>query len=251
MTTGDLMCVDHANGVVEVRLNRAPVNALSADFLMGFAGLIEALAQDTAVKSIVLTSDFKVLSAGLDLKEAQHFDVIAQHAIVEGLNIGFLTLFACPKPVVVAVNGAAIAGGLFFVLASDMRLASSRARLGLAEVRVGASFPVGPLEIARAALTPDALRRLMLSGLPIDVDQAHGMGIIDEIVSADQLRSRAIDVAADLAGLPPGTYASIKHQIRGSTIARIRAAMNAGGNTPEGGWFTAETVPAMQRMISK
>lgn len=249
MTESNIKLREHAGGVVELNLNRAPVNALSARFLMEMATQLDDLAQDSAVRAIVLTSDFKVFSAGLDLKEAQAFDLPAQHDIVKGLNVGFLALYAFPKPVVVAVNGAAIAGGLFFVLCSDLRLASPVARFGLAEVRVGADFPIGPLEIARATLTADAARKLMLTGLPITADRAHTLGIVDEIVDADQLRGAAVQRATDLANLPSATFASVKRQLRGEVIGTIRAAMDAGANAPEGGWFNAETVPAMRRMI--
>ena len=249
MTQKDLFRISHENGVVELRLNRGPVNALSAEFLIDFADLIDDLSRDSSVRAIVLTSEFKVLSAGLDLKEAQDFDIAAQNAIVKGLNVGFLSLFACPRPVVVAINGAAIAGGLFFVLASDLRLSGQKAKFGLAEVRVGADFPVGPLEIARATLTPDARRYLMLTGLPISAERARQLGIVDDIIADDQLREEALARAADLAGLPPLTFASIKSQLRRNTIETIEAAIASGGNAPDGGWFSSETKAAMKRMI--
>ncbi|MCU9837100.1 enoyl-CoA hydratase/isomerase family protein [Ruegeria sp. WL0004] len=237
----------HEDGLAELVLNRAPVNALSAPFLTEFAATIAKLERDDSVRAIFLTSPFKVLSAGLDLKEAQHFDIPQQHAILRGLNEGFLTLFACPKPTVCAVNGAAIAGGLFFVLGSDLRVASSRARFGLAEVRVGADFPVGPMEIARATLSPDMLRRLMLTGQPIDAHTAHAAGIVD--VLDDDVHTRALAEARALAQIPPVTFAKVKQQIRGATIALIEKETVAGGNAPEGGWFNAETRGAMQAMI--
>lgn len=237
----------HDGGVVELVLNRAPVNALSAPFLQEFEKRLADLSAEDAVRAIVLTSPFKVFSAGLDLKEAQGFDIPAQDAIVKGLNEGFLALYASPKPTVCAVNGAAIAGGLFFVVGSDLRILSHRARLGLAEVRVGASFPVGPMEIARATLSPDMLRRLMLTGQPIDAQTAHAAGIAD--VLDDETRTRALDEAKALARIPPLTYATVKRQIRGATIALIEAEIAAGGNTPEGGWFNSETRTAMRAMI--
>lgn len=240
---------EHENGVTEITLRRAPVNALSAELLMDFADLIADLVSDQSVKSIVISSDYKVFSAGLDLKEAQKFDLDAQHAIVKGLNVGFLALFACPKPTVVAVNGAAIAGGLFFVLASDFRLAAPKARFGLAEVRVGADFPVGPMAIAGATLDSNMLRRLMLTGQPIDAEKALAVGLVDEIVAAEQLKSAAIAQAAEMAIIPRQTFANVKRQIRGAVCNRIERAMAHGGNTPDGGWFNDETVAAMKRMI--
>ncbi|AVO39897.1 enoyl-CoA hydratase/isomerase family protein [Pukyongiella litopenaei] len=240
---------DHGGGVIELSLNRAPVNALSADFLMCFGEMLDDLATEQAVRAVVLTSPFAVFSAGLDLKEAPDFDLAGQHAIVEGLNVGFLHLFSFPKPVVTAIDGAAIAGGLFFVLAADYRVAGPRARFGLAEVRVGAEFPVGPLEIARATLGPNDLRRLMLTGRPVDAGTAAQSGIIDELVAQDAVVARAIDVARDLADNPKATYAAIKRQIRGAVIERIELAMADGANAPDGGWFNDETRDAMKHMI--
>ena len=247
--TPDLMRSDHAGGVVCLTLNHAPVNAISAEGLMQFAQTIKALEADASVRAIVIASPFKVFSAGLNLKQAQGFDLAAQHAIVTALNDGFLALFACKKPVVVAVNGAAIAGGLFYVLASDVRLAAPKAAFGLAEVRVGADFPLGPLEIARATLSPNDLRRLMLTGQPMAAEDAKISGIVDRIGPAEDLFQAAIDEAAALAQIPPATFASVKRQIRGDAIAKIEAGIAAGANTPEGGWFNAETVPAMRAML--
>lgn len=242
---------DHGDGVIELQLGRGPVNALSAEFLMEFGAEIRSLGQDRNVKAIVLSSPFKVFSAGLDLKKAQHFDLEQQHAIVRGLNEGFLALYGCPKPTVVAVNGAAIAGGLFFVLASDLRVAVSRASFGLAEVRVGADFPIGPLEIARATLDSNIQRRLMLTGQPIGAVAARNANIID-IITEDvvELMPRAVKEARKLAELPPMTFASVKQQLRGDTIARIEASIAKNATSPSSkGWFNSETKSAMQKML--
>ena len=241
---------DHGDGMVEVSLNRAPVNALSAVFLNGLADLLQDLDRDDAVRAVIFTSPFKVFSAGLDLKEAQGFDLADQNAIVAGLNTVFPALFGFAKPTVVAIKGAAIAGGLFFVLASDYRIAGPRASFGLAEIRVGADFPVGPLEIARATLDPNTLRRLMLTGRPITAAQALTCGVIDQI-EADEavLLDRALSAARDLAASPPETYNAIKRQIRGATLTLINDAIAAGANTPEGGWFSDATKAAMKQMI--
>lgn len=242
-------CERLEGGIVRLTLNRGPVNALSADGLMNMATILDDLAGDNTVKAVVLSSAFKVFSAGLDLKEAQKFTLEQQNAIVKGLNVGFLRLFGFPKPTVVAVNGAAIAGGLFFVLASDYRVASARSSYGLAEIRVGADFPAGPLEIARATLEPNALRRLMLTGQPVTAEMAAQMGIVDEIADDVALQDRAVQVAREMAELPPRTFASVKTQIRGDTIALVQSAMAAGANAPEDGWFNDETRAAMQKMI--
>ncbi|MFT5797626.1 MAG: enoyl-CoA hydratase, partial [Candidatus Azotimanducaceae bacterium] len=84
--------IDHAGGVVELSMNNGPVNTLTADALFGLRDCIEQLSNDQTVCAIVLSSPFKVLSAGLNIKEARTFDSAQQDAIVRGLNEGFLAL---------------------------------------------------------------------------------------------------------------------------------------------------------------
>ena len=185
----------------------------------------------------------------MDLKEALGFDLKDQQAMVRGLNVSFTKLFGFPKPTIVAASGAAIAGGFFLVLASDYRIAGPKARFGLAEVRVGVNFPVGPLAIARATLAPNDLRRLMLGGHPIGAEAALAAGIVDLIEDADAVMVRAVSVARDYAAIPSGTFAEVKRQMRGPVIETIQNAMANGANTPPEGWFTAETKAAMSRML--
>lgn len=248
-TVENVIVQNLGEGVSCLTLNRAPVNTLNPDFLQEFACRLDELAGDDEVQAVIIDSAFKVFSAGLDLKEAQGFDLAAQQAIVRGLNVSFTKLYSFPKPTIAAVGGAAIAGGLFFVLASDYRVGASQAKFGLAEVRVGADFPIGPLEIARATLTPNDLRRLMLGGQPIGADAALSAGILDAVIEVEGLRAAAIDAARDYARIPPKTYAAVKHQMRAGTIAVIRDAMANGANTPTDGWFNDETRDAMAAMI--
>lgn len=244
-----IQCHDLGDGISQIMLNRAPVNALSADFLMEFSDTLDKLALDTSVRAIVISSAFKVFSAGLDLKETIEFDREDENAIVKALNIAFLNLFAFPKPSVAAINGASIAGGLFFVLASDYRVATLSAKFGLAEVRVGVDFPVGPMEIARAMLSPNDLRRTMLSGLPVSAEVAEKSGIVDTLVSDQDLLDAAIKAATALASSPAAAYAAVKRQIRGDAISRIQDAIDLGANASAKGWFTNETKPAMRQML--
>ena len=81
-------------------------------------------------------------------------------------------------------------------------------------------------------------------------DQALAVGILDEVVDADKLSERAINVAQSYAALPPKTYAMAKRQLRQETVQRIETAMKNGANTPKGGWFSDETKPAMKAMVT-
>ena len=236
---------DLGNGIALVKLNRAPVNALDPDYLAEIGERFDVLEGDGSVRAVVLTSAVKVLSAGLDLKAAKQFSVKEQTAVVDGLNSTYVKLFKFPKPLVVAVNGAAIAGGLFFVLTADYVVAQDGVTLGLAEVRVGVSFPIAPLEIARGTLPPHVFRRLLLSGNPVPANRALLEGFVDEVVSANELLPRALLVAEDYAKIPPITYGAVKAQMR----APVLSAIDAQPDPTRDAWFSEETVPAMDSML--
>lgn len=249
MTTGIVHIERHDGGVTEVRLDRPPVNALNPAFLAEIHRVMDELAEDAHVRAVVLTGAGKTLSGGMDLKELQTFTAEDQRAMVTGLNATYGAIYGFPKPVICAAHGPAIAGGMFLVLVSDYRIASERARLGLAEVRVGVRFPVGPFEIARRELGPDACRRFMLSGQNLDARSALAFGVIDEVVPADQLHARALEVAGDYGRIPPCTFAETKRQLRGEVLARVAAAVDGAAEPMLSGWFTDETSEATQAML--
>jgi enoyl-CoA hydratase/carnithine racemase len=247
--SADFSIEDLGGGITRVVLHRAPVNALTPAFLDALSKFYDDAAFDPNIRAIIIASAQKVLSGGLDLKAAQGFDRADELEIVRGLNQSFTKLYGLPKPTICAVNGAAIAGGFFFVLGCDYRIGDTRASVGLAEVRVGATLPVGPKEIAKAELTPSDFRKLLLSGQPLGADLALAAGIVDEIVAVDDLQTRALKVAESYAALPPNTYATAKSQLRGAVVQHIETEMKNGANAPEGGWFSDETKPAMKAMV--
>lgn len=246
MAETQLIEQDYGDGVVGIELNRVPVNALTPDFLCDFGHAIDRFGADASVRAIVISSRCKVLSAGLDLKAAMDFDSRQQAAIVEALNRDFLKLYACPKPVVTAISGAAIAGGLFFVLGADFRVASARSSFGLAEVRVGVDLPIGPMEIALAELDPRTARQLLLTGQPVNVETALERGIVDIVAEKDDVLERAIGEARRLGQLPGLAYGAIKQGLRQETINKIKDGIARDENAD---WFNVETKAAMQRMI--
>lgn len=237
-------------GVALLVLDRAPVNAVNAAFLQAFAAALGEIEAAGETRALVVTGEGRALSAGMDLKELQSFDAADETAMAAALNDSSLALYGLSLPVVAAANGHAIAGGLFFLLGADYRIAAQGARFGLTEVRVGVDFPLGPLAVAEAELSPQARRRLMLGGGTFDAAAAAALGIIDEIVPPEAVRDRALAVAADYARIPPRTFAAVKAQLRAPAIARARAAIAAGEDRTLRGWFTGETRAAAEAILA-
>lgn len=216
----------HGDGVVELELGHAPQNVLSVEFLMDFQHEISALEADPDVSSIVLTSPFKDFSTGTHQKDWTQ-DSASSEALERALNTAFLTLFACTKPVVCVARGEVLEAGMFFVLASDVRVAHARAAFEMSEVPRGQIYPVTLMEIARATLDPQSQRRLILSGQRLGPISGRHAGFIDVIADDyDDLIDYALKEARKLAKLPLEAYAQIKLELRQDALARIAAALS-------------------------
>ncbi len=228
-------------GIAVVTLANPPMNTMDATLLEKLANLFEGLAADRSIRAAVVVADGPAFSAGLDLKAVPSLDRLGQRRLVDALNDGFGTLYAWPKPLVAAVNGHAIAGGLILALCADWRIvADVPMQISLAEVRVGVTYPVAALEIARAELAPSAARRLILLGETVDAAAAEALAIIDERVPADVLLARAIAQAERHACLPAQAFATIKRELRAAELERIGEARAGRGEPRLGAWLGEE-----------
>ena len=236
--------------VALVTLRRPPANALNIELTEEIASVFQVLGQDEGVKSVVLTGHGKSFCAGVDLKIVPAFDQGDQRRMVNALNHAFHSVYACPLPVVGAINGHAIAGGLVLALCCDWRMAAKAPFLaGLTEVRVGVPYPVAAMEVARQELRPDVARRLVLFGQNMASSTAVDDGVFDEAVEADDLLQRALAKADEFAGLPRAAFAKTKRQLRSGAIEAIEAAI-AGEEPLLENWLSRETVTAAASVLA-
>src|SRR5262249_1196518 len=146
-------------------LKRPPASAMNLELTEDIATLFQGLGQDKSVRSVILTGHGKSFCAGVDLKVVPNFDDVHQRRMVNAINPAFYHVYSCSVPVVGAINGHAIAGGLVLALCCDWRIAAKTQFLaGVTEVRVGVPYPVAAMEVTRQELRPDVDRRLVLFG---------------------------------------------------------------------------------------
>jgi len=206
-----------------VTLNRPPVNAIDVPLLEELQRTFEHLADDADVGAVVFTGSGSCFSAGLDLQQLATSDPQRMRRLLLTLNRSLLALFSFPRPLVGALNGHTIAGGMMLALCCDYRIAPREAcKLGLTEVRVGVTFPIAGLEIARQSMGPETLQHLAQIGRNIDCKEAHRRAVVDELQHAADISARALEVAEDLAQVPRAAFKGTKHQLRGDAIARIQ-----------------------------
>jgi enoyl-CoA hydratase len=240
-----------ADGVCTLTLDRPPANALNAEFLDAIESRFVALEIRDDVRAVVITGRGKIFSAGMDLKIIPGLSLAGQRAAITALNKTYGRLYGFPKPLVAAVNGHAIAGGLFFVLASDYRVGpDGGAQFGLTEVRAGVAFPVAALDIAKAELSPAVARRLLLGGRTVGIGVAADWGILDEVVQPGDVLARALEQARLYAATPPKAYAAVKCQLRAGVLARIERVLADGGDPLLGNWITEETAAAAHATLA-
>jgi enoyl-CoA hydratase len=215
--TASIAVEDH-DGVAVVRVQRAPANAMDHALLAEGIELAASL-RASSPWAVVLTGTGDFFSGGVDLKAAPTWGPSEQAEMVRGISEVFAAWYGFPRPVVAAVNGHAVAGGLILALCADHRIVGPSGRFGLTEVKVGIPYPVMAMACVRAELSPGAARRLVLGGELMGAEEALALGVFDELVPSQELVvDRAVAVARSLADVPGDTYERVKEQLRGPVL---------------------------------
>jgi 3-hydroxyacyl-CoA dehydrogenase len=199
----DLVITQRNGDVGVITLNNPPVNALSPGVIAGIRAAFDSFASDSAVRAIVLGGAGKAFCGGADIKEFAKLRS-GQVAAADVFNPLLNALEESPKPIVAAINGVALGGGLELAMACHYRLASPSAQLGQPEVKLGLIPGAGGTQrlprlagIAKAA-------ELCAAGNPMSAADARSFGIVDRVVDGDLL-SEAMTFARGLSGPPRRT----------------------------------------------
>jgi enoyl-CoA hydratase len=233
-----------------VRLNRPPASAITLELGQEFETVFDAAMRDEP-EAIVLTGTGRFFSGGLDLKSVPTYSPSRQKAFVRVLNRMIARLYACPMPVVGAINGHAIAGGLILTLTTDYRIGPTADSLfGLTEARVGIPFPAATMVVLQAELAPADLRCTILYPHIFGPEEARSRGMLDELQPPAAVLERALEVAGDLASTPADGYRRLKHQVRGAAIRRIEQLIATDADPMLEDWLSPEAREAAAAILS-
>lgn len=193
------LSVQTVNGVSTLTLERPEKrNALSIDLRVELAEALESASTDENVGCLVLTGAGSAFSSGMDVTQFGG-DRSNRERLVETSTRVMRALAICPKPVVAAVNGPALAGGFVLALLCDIRLAGEEARFGFPELPRG--IPPS-YAAARAVVGPALARELCLTGRILDATEAQQLGIVSNVLATDRLLPAAIELAERIAQTP-------------------------------------------------
>ena len=201
--------VDH---VATLTMNSPPVNALTRVLNDELTLALDRISEMDDVRAVILTGAGKVFCAGADLKGRAEMikgpgDLMAHSRRTREC---FHAIRECAKPVVVAINGAALGSGLAMVASSDIIVASEKAALGLPEVDVGL---LGGARHAMRLFGHSRLRRMALTGMRVNGAELYRLGIAEACTSPEELMATAFEIASTIAGKSPVSTRMGKHTL--------------------------------------
>ncbi len=221
---GDVFVSPGEHHVAIVEIGRPPDNFFDSELIGSLADAIEDLDADPGYRALVLCSKGKHFCAGASI-ESETIDLVAPERAT-ALYEQALRLFATRTPVVAAVQGAAIGGGLGLAAFADFRVAAPEARFSANFASLGFHHGFGLTVTLPAIVGQQHALDLLYTGRRVPGDEATEMGLVDRLVSLPSLLSTALALAGEIAASAPLAVDAIRRTMRGELIDRLRAAMD-------------------------
>ena len=206
-----------------ITIDRPPVNAMSRAVVAALESALDTLATDAATCVALLRgAGPRGFSAGADISEFPA--LLEPNADTRGEGIQRLAdrIEVFPKPIIIAIHGFCMGGGLEVALACDIRIAAEDARIGLPEIRIGILPGGGGTQRLPRVVGPGRARLMIFSGEPVSGRRAAEWGLVDEAVAPPEVFERAAAIARTLAAQSPHSLAVIKALLRETADARLR-----------------------------
>jgi enoyl-CoA hydratase len=201
-----------ARGIAEIVVDQPPVNALPSAAWFELAEAIRAAGENTAVRVVVLRAEGRGFNAGIDVKEIQAEGFAALIAANRGCFAAFAAVYDCAVPVVAAVHGFCLGGGIGLVGNADIVVASDDATFGLPEVDRGA---LGAATHLSRLVPQHRARAMMYTSATASAAELHEFGSVLRVVPREQLRDAAIAVGAEIAAKDPTVIRMAKEAFNG------------------------------------
>jgi enoyl-CoA hydratase/carnithine racemase len=224
-----------ADGVATLTLSRAPVNAISEEWLRLFNDNLDALVLRSDWKVLHLRSDQKVFCAGADLREIRELMRIKEgpdrmYAFIATIQRLYARIEQLDRVTLAEIGGAAMGGGLELALACDLRIAANETKLGLPEAKLGLIPAAGGTQRLARLCGPSIAARLILGAEALDGAAAREFGIVQWAFARAELAERTMEIARRIAALPVAALIACK-----SCMAALQEG-GRGGFTDELEW---------------
>ena len=225
MTPSDSLIVERrSDDIVVLKINRPQVrNALNLEVRTRLADEITRCGADNAVRCVVVTGSDVAFAAGADIGEMAEATPI--EVMSRNVQKYWRSIMECPKPLIAAVEGFALGGGLELALCADIIVAGEGAKLGLPEVKVGILPGGGGTQKLARLVGRHRAMLLIMTGRMFGADEALNMGVISEVAPTGQALARSLDIAREIAAMPPVSIMQIKEIVNAGLNAPLETAL--------------------------
>jgi enoyl-CoA hydratase/carnithine racemase len=209
---GEFVTLETDGGIGTIRLNRPPVNALNDQVTAELAEAARAAAADE-IRAVVIYGGEKVFAGGADITamaEAGYAEMAGRSA---RLHEAMALIAGLGKPVVAAITGYALGGGLEVALAADFRVAGERARVGQPEILLGVIPGAGGTQRLPRLVGPARAKDIVFSGRMLKAAEAHAIGLVDRVAPDDSVYQAALDMVKQYAAGPALALRAAKQAI--------------------------------------
>lgn len=247
----ELVTVRTRDGVATVRLDRPPLNTFDDALRRRLGEVIRAIADDDTVGAVVITGNDRAFAAGADLKQL----VDMGYEQISGWNAALQRVFTeidqLPMPVVAAVGGYALGGGLELALAADFRILGANAQLALPEVQLGIVPGTGGIQRLRRLVGASKAKDLLMTGRRVGAQEAVAIGLADRVVPAEELLDSAQEFAAQLASGPRFAIRAIKEAVDLGADSSLAAGLALDRNLLAGLFATEDRRVGMASFLTE
>ncbi len=210
--------------VALVRLNRPEqLNALNGALRRKLAEQFTALTADDSVRVIVLTGNDKAFAAGADLKEMASLTAVDH--LRRRTHLLWRAITQCHKPIIAAINGYALGGGMELAMHCDIIIAGESAQLGQPEIRVGIMPGAGGTQRLTRVAGKFKTMKMVLTGKPVTAREAYEMGVVAEVVPDAEVLDTALKMANTICNMPPHSVTLIKEAVIAGQDAALETAL--------------------------
>jgi len=198
----DTLHVDVQDKIATLTLDRPQVlNAMNHQQRANLEAAFKALEADEAVRVIVLRGNGRAFCAGQDQKESATMDAAGAHRRIEGYSSLYTLMRSLSKPIIARLHGYATGAGLQLALLSDLRIAADDTKVGMTELNVGSAAIMGSAFLL-PLIGEAEMRRLVMMSEFVPADKALAMKLVHEVLPADELDARVMEIATKMAGWP-------------------------------------------------
>jgi len=200
-------------GIATIRIHHPPMNALNLRVINELAGAAGQAGEDPAIRAVVLYGGERVFASGADVTELAEPDCVSVAADSLRLQRAFTAVAKIPKPVVAAITGLALGGGLELAVCADFRVAGKSVRVGQPEIKLGIIPGAGGTQRLSRLIGTARAKDLVFTGRLLSAAQAHKVGLVDGVVGDEAVFQEARDMAARYASAPAPALRSAKQAI--------------------------------------